>query len=194
MAYTPDWEPLADALKRVMATGVSENEAKIGLCHAMADRKINVRVRIAASDYGMRGQVFSDGNVRVPPHLMPGDLDWEQSRPIGQWPIGPKPGEHYHWVHGWENWPIDLLELSTVNVTDRLCGGRANHKAQHKAAAGAKTKGVLEAIHQLWPDGIPNGLTAKDRDNAIRDQLSKTGGSVPQDLARAVQRALRRLK
>ena len=95
MAYTPDWEPLADALERVMATGATEDEAKIDLCRAMADRNINVRVRIAASDYGMRGQVFSKRNVGVPPHLGPGDLDWVQSRPLKPWSIGPMPGQHY---------------------------------------------------------------------------------------------------
>ena len=122
MAYTPDWESLADALTRVMANGISEHEAKTDLCRAVADRKINVRVRIAATDHGMRGGVFSDGNVRVPAHLGPGDLDWVQSRPFAQWPIGPRPGEHYTWISGcWENRPLDLIELSTADVIDVLC-------------------------------------------------------------------------
>jgi hypothetical protein len=55
VAYTPDWEPLADALKRVMATGIGESEAKLDLCRAIGDRKIDIRVRVAASDHGMRG-------------------------------------------------------------------------------------------------------------------------------------------
>jgi hypothetical protein len=122
VAYTPDWEPLADALKRVMATGVSEDEAKTDLCRAVADRKIDVRVRIAASDHAMGGGVFSDGNVRPPPHLGPGDLDWMQSRPFAQWRIGPKLGEHYTWIVGWENRPLDLIELSTADVVEILCG------------------------------------------------------------------------
>jgi hypothetical protein len=66
VAYTPDWEPLADALKRVMATGVSEDEAKLDLCRAMADGKINVQVRIAQNDDRFRGQVFSGPNVGYP--------------------------------------------------------------------------------------------------------------------------------
>ena len=49
MAYTPDWEPLADALKRVLATGVDKDEARVDLCRAVADRKIHIRVRIAAT-------------------------------------------------------------------------------------------------------------------------------------------------
>jgi hypothetical protein len=123
MVYTPDWEPLADALKRVIATGVSEDEAKMDLCRAVADRKIDVRVKISASDYGMRGQVFSDGNVDVPPHLRPSDLDWAQSRPLAEWPIGPRPGEHYAWIGGWKNRPLDLIELWTADVIDILCDG-----------------------------------------------------------------------
>ena len=118
MAYTPDWEPLADALKRVMATGSTGDEAKTDLCRAMADRKIGVRVRIAASDREMRGGVFSNRNVGVPAHLGPGDLDWVQSRPLKPWSIGPTPGQHYTWVGGWKDRPIDFIELSTADVAE----------------------------------------------------------------------------
>jgi hypothetical protein len=47
MAYVPDWERLSDALKRVMAADVSEDEAKLGISRAIADRKIPVRLILA---------------------------------------------------------------------------------------------------------------------------------------------------
>ena len=51
MAYTPDWEPLADALKRIVAAGSDEEEAKNDLCRAVADRKIfRCRWEIVAVD------------------------------------------------------------------------------------------------------------------------------------------------
>jgi hypothetical protein len=186
VAYVPDWEPLADALKRVMAAGISEDQAKPDLCNAVADRKICVRVTLAR-----RGQVFSGGNVGVPSHLAPTDFDWELSRPLRPWPIGPVGPQNYTWLSGWEDQPIALVEISTVDVINVLCGGEVNRKAQRAAPAGAKARGVLEAINQLWPGEIPEGLSAKERDNAIREQLSKNKSSAPQDLARAVQRALK---
>jgi hypothetical protein len=118
MAHIPDWLPLPEALQRVMAMGVGEEEAKTDLCRALADRKIDVRVRIAASH-----KVFSDGNVGVPPHLSAGDLDWVKSRPRAQWSIGPRLGEHYVWLDGWKNHSLDLIELSTVDIIEFL-GGR----------------------------------------------------------------------
>jgi len=111
--YIPDWERLADALKRVMETGTSEEEAKTDLCRAVADRKIHVRASI-------RSGVFSNGNVRVPPHLRPEDLDWTQSRPFGPWWIGPKLGQHYWWDP--QKRSLDLIELSTSDVITILCG------------------------------------------------------------------------
>ena len=51
MPYVPDWQPLAAALERVMATGATEDNAKLDICRAVADQKIDVRVRIAASEY-----------------------------------------------------------------------------------------------------------------------------------------------
>jgi len=134
VAYIPDWEPLGDALKRVMETGASEEEAKTDLCRAVADGKIHVRVRIAGSD-----RLFRNGNVGVPPHLKPGDLDWVQSRPFARWPIGPKLGEHYSWISGWENRPLDLIELWTADVIEILCSGGVEEKssttARHETAA-----------------------------------------------------------
>ncbi len=141
--YTPHWGALADALKRVMATGSSEDEAKTDLCRAMADRKIGVRVRIAASDLGMRGQVFSRGNVEVPPHLGPGDLDWVQSRPLKRWSIGPMPGQHYSWIGGWKDRPIDFIELSTADVAEIFPSAEGATKT---AATAAKETAAIKAL------------------------------------------------
>ena len=46
MAYTPDWEPLADALKRVIAGDASEDEAKLDISRALADRKIRTQLTV----------------------------------------------------------------------------------------------------------------------------------------------------
>jgi hypothetical protein len=158
VAYTPNWEPLADALRRVMATGVREDEAKTDLCSAVADRKIDVRVTIAATDHGMRGKVFSDGNVGVPAHLKPGDLDWVQSRPFAEWRIGPRPGEHYAWIGGWVNRRLDLIELSTPDVMDVLCNGNRAHARPQQARGQSrhKIKRALAAIQTLYPNGVPD--------------------------------------
>src|SRR5262245_61204215 len=96
-----------------METGTSEEEAKTDLCRAVADRKIDVRVSI-------RDDVFSNGNVRVLPHLRPEDLDWTQARPLGPWSIGPKLGQHYLWDQ--QKRSLDLIELSTSDVMKVLCG------------------------------------------------------------------------
>jgi hypothetical protein len=161
VAYTPDWESLADALKRVIATGVSEDEAKTDLCRAVADRKIDVRVRVAASDYGMRGRIFSDGNVGVPAHLDPRDFDWVQSRPLAQWPIGPRRGEHYSWIEGWGNRPLDLIELSTGDVMNVLCNANQSHARPQRSRG--KSRPAIEraqrAIETLYPNGVPDQVT-----------------------------------
>jgi hypothetical protein len=103
-----------------MAAGTSEDEAKTDLCHAMADGKINVRVRIAAKDI-MRGKNFTGLNIEVPPHLIPADFDWTHSQPVNSWRIGPAVGQHYTWIEEWKNRPLDLIELSTADVIEVLC-------------------------------------------------------------------------
>lgn len=158
MVYTPDWEPLADALKRVMATGVSEEQAKTDLCRAIADRKIAVRVRIARRD-----RVFSGDNVDVPRHLRPGDLDWIQSRPFAQWPIGPRPGQHYFW--DWNNHPLDLIELSTRDVMDVQCNGNnaPDRPQRPRGKSRPAMKRAQDAIQALHPTGVPDQATESNK-------------------------------
>lgn len=153
MAYTPAWEPLADALKRVMATGVGEDEAKLDLSGTVADGKIRVRVRIKVSDRARGGQIFyggkGNGNVRPPVHLTPNDFDWVRSCPLSPWPIGPRWGERREreWMRGWENWPIDLLELSTADVTNEFCvGKRDNDDATHSTVTAAQESAAIKAL------------------------------------------------
>jgi hypothetical protein len=170
VAYTPDWEPIADALRRVMGTGLSENEAKADLCHAMADKKIGVRVRVAASAPDMRGRVFSGGNVGVPTHINSGDLDWVHSRPLKPWRIGPKPGEHYTWISGWEHRPIDLIELSPRDVTTVLCSGEDTNKTASSTAT-EKQKQETQAANALAEH--LQSFPESERDRVTRDDAVK---------------------
>src|SRR5262249_28942467 len=62
---------------------------------------------------------------------------------------------------------------------------------QAKSGPGAKMRGIGEAIDQLWPSGIPKGLSAKDRNRAIIEWLSSNGCSLPTNPERAIQRVLK---
>jgi len=119
VAYTPDWESLAGALERVMATGIIEDEAKTDLCRAVADGNIRVRLKVDASASHIGGWVLSSGNISVPPHLTPVDFDWPQSRPRNPWRVGPTGPQNY--THVWWSWrpqPIESIELATADVQD----------------------------------------------------------------------------
>lgn len=151
MPYTPDWVSIADALTRVVNSGVAEDQAKLDLCRAVADRRINVRVRIALADRTGRGQVFSNGNVGVPPHLAPEDLDWVHSCPLKPWAIGPMLGQHYSgWK--WENRSLDLIELATDDVSEVLSAGAGaedNASAVSAATANHETAAIKALASHL---------------------------------------------
>lgn len=184
MAYVPDWLPLPEALQRVMTMGFGEGQAKTELCQAVADRKIDVRVRIAGTD-----KVFSDGNVGVPPHLGASDLDWVKSRPLAQWSIGPRLGEHYAWLEGWKNHPLDLIELSKVDIVEVLGDiedeentvPAVMYQPQRRKALNRR---LAEELKVLYPDGRPAKAV-----ETIRREL-KARPTVGNFSDRTLQRAL----
>jgi hypothetical protein len=153
MPYIPDWEPLAEALTRVIATGVSQQEAKIDLCHAGADRKIGVRVRIAESDSELGGRSFFGANVRGPTRLKPDDFDWAQSRPRHKWSVGPVGPQYYTRVTwSWKSHQIDLIELATADVLD-IFGSPPSKPRNAEEASGANDR----TPEQLAADEIVSG-------------------------------------
>jgi hypothetical protein len=82
------------------------------------------------------------------------------------------------------------------NVTSDL-NVRAPHNSQASASPrskfgpGAKTRGIVEAIGQLWPNEIPKGLSAKERNRAIIDRMKLNKSSIPKNPERAIQRVLK---
>jgi hypothetical protein len=104
MAYVSDWERLSDALKRVRIDGIADDEAKLDISRAIADKKIRVRLTVAigpdvftahlqlvAKVQGLGSdpkhsaqnvECFEGANVKIPNQLTPDDFDWENSRPV----------------------------------------------------------------------------------------------------------------
>ena len=160
--------------------------------------------------------------VQIPAILKPGDFDWRRSRvrKSGLWQSiqGPSSGSFFgnwrvieiarykagdplpHSQRGGRSLAYQhRVELHSADVTNVLGGGRMIHDEQVGAITnlrGAKSRGIEEAMKQLWPpDGIhPKGLSAKDRNNKVRNQLIRNGSSVPKSLERAIQRVLKVLK
>ena len=60
-----------------------------------------------------------------------------------------------------------------------------------KIGSGAISDGIHLAIKDLWPNGIPKGVRAKERDNEILEWLKQNDKSIPTNISRAVQRALK---
>ena len=78
---------------------------------------------------------------------------------------------------------------STPTITaSRKLAPQPSFKSE--SGTGAKSRGVLEAMNQVFPDGIPDGVTAKDRDNRVMKWLKENNRSVPAGLSRMIQRVL----
>ena len=156
MAETPQWELLADSLRRVKAAGLSENEAKTRLCQAMAAGTVAVRfMPIYSSSKGVRSLVII-ANLFVSPRLGQDELDWIHSRPLKRSSIGPMAGLSGSWT---DRDPV-TLELWTGDVIEVLCGGRTENLDQENTP---KPTAETEAINAL-------GLLLQEKRNLTRTE------------------------
>jgi hypothetical protein len=80
----------------------------------------------------------------------------------------------------------DVLRLWPEQQNEVTASTRSRIKS------GAISVGVSLALHALWPSGVPAGLRAKDRDKAVHKWLKDHNKSIPSNLPKAVQRALKR--
>lgn len=216
----PMWERVSVALQRVTETGVPERKAKRGLCNAIANRKIRLRLcfmwRATSETFLTRRdrptrEVHYLKKEEIPSILRPSDFDWRRSRlkRSGLWqsirgPSGSFFGNwriietaHYshdaaipHSQRGGRSLAYSL-ELRSADVTKVF---NIAAVAQPKSSTGAKTMGLEEAVFALWPPtGIPpKGLSAKDRNNRIFNWLGAHGYSKPS--VRHIQRFLKERK
>lgn len=65
----------------------------------------------------------------------------------------------------------------------------ANEVEPAVEARSAKRAGIHHALRELWPNGIPKGMTTKERDAAIMAFLEQNGVTAPS--SRTIRRALR---
>ncbi len=88
------------------------------------------------------------------------------------------------------------LLLKTPNGMPNIDVGKQSAQLGPLIAGGAKTRVILRAIAQLEKEGqLPDGLTAKERNNKLMARIVANGGSVANSeaaMARAIQRAYRR--
>jgi hypothetical protein len=114
-AYTSQWERLPETLQRLMAAGLSEESAKSGLCAAIADRAVEIRLKPDRhTTTGMKHStvLFTGEDIQVPSDLSPADLDFQSSRPLKPWLI---PREKHPELKGW--WHIKQIEVWGPDVT-----------------------------------------------------------------------------
>jgi hypothetical protein len=177
--YTPDWEPLAAALKRVVGRGVAEQQAKADICHAVADGKIRIRVVMHKTAPDVGGQTLEGRNVGVPLRLDPADFDWANSRPFAPWDTGPNfrnPAERYFALWPWKPRAVALIELSVADLTDVLCrdepSGQSEVVARQIEVATFQSDGTKPKTSRRGP--APNTVDrygASDR--ALFDDLER---------------------
>jgi hypothetical protein len=165
MAYVPEWEQLAGALKRVMTAGSAEDEARHDICAAMADEKIRVRpalelIKRTILDHQLHHHhareimqfthdLYAGTNryphpwelhrpFSVPKDLRPEDLDWERSCFKVPKRIAVRPDM------GPMEWNVSL-ELCSADVTTVLCA-RPSLEANAERRTAARETAAIKAL------------------------------------------------
>jgi hypothetical protein len=157
--YVADWERLAESVKRLMATGLTEDEAKSDLCCAIADGAVEIRLRLrqdATTGRSAGETTLTGADVIIPTRLGTADMDWNNSRPLKSWLVrlGRADG-----LKGY--WDIEWIEVSRAAVTRIFCEAQGGH--EHKARNGRprlrKSSPALQracqAIDELYPNRVP---------------------------------------
>jgi hypothetical protein len=156
MAYVPDWETLAQTLARVMTTNeLSRSKAKLDICRALREAKLHPRYwveRVQTPDgfeidlraVGQPRSRFDQrdviGRPRVPPDLIPDDIDWVNSRPKSPWL------DRRRFRVG-----IAKIELLTADVIRVLCRGRTGKATSSALLGGSPAGPEVQAPEPLSP-------------------------------------------
>jgi hypothetical protein len=206
VTYTPDWESIRKAADRIATAGNPKTQAKSDLCLAISDRKIAVRLYVVSPpSLGLRKQLLESSMLDVPRKLVLSDIDWRRSRPANcadLWiDVSRRPGEfnmiHLERIRPFMGWIAELIEVKVADLVRIFSLSDSTKPVPPKPAEQipkpafnrrAKRDGIRLAINALWPEGIPKGLTAKDRDRQINEWLKAKGLSISD--RRTIQRAL----
>jgi hypothetical protein len=178
MIYVPDWETLGKGSARIIAaTGASEGDARIALCHAISDHKIALRTIVAKGEY-YAGQPMTGRQLGVPLGLTPAAFDWENSKPIEAWELGRHPDDI-----DWGSRSIALLEVSTRDLASvfQQSVPIANSAPKNSAKpTRGKVPLVVKQLAIMFPEGVPDPSEAP-RKGLIKDLQQKVpalGGSL----------------
>jgi hypothetical protein len=166
MVDVPEWERLADALKRVVATGLTETQAKIAICSAISDRSITVQLFLGnferaniflqegwesevppsrtpeSFDMWRRAQTGLPPRPRtlmIPSHIAPEDFDWQGSRPLKPWRDPQGSFSFFDW-HG------DRLELCSADVTRVLIASKSAPQSVTITRTESKSRLAVERV------------------------------------------------
>jgi hypothetical protein len=160
MGYVSEWERLDDAANRVMATGLSKDEAQTNICRAVSDRAVRFRAKlrkhalraVRASDTVLEGE-----NFEIPSKIRPDDLDWETSRPVKPWFVRREGSVQ------WGDWELEWIELSRTDVSSVLCANGKKPSAQRassRTSATSRSRPAFDradrATKALYPQGVPD--------------------------------------
>jgi hypothetical protein len=203
MAYVPDWKWLFDALKSVIAVGVSADKAKLGITNAIVDRKIPVRLTVESDadpvvrwnrmvlqakglDSGQNNSIqaveyFEGADIGIPSHLTPHDFDWENSRPRNLWSIRPRewPIEPRDWrsierrTFVWPRRIVSRIAVRTAAVTRFI---DEITKSAHGGIASSESTSSAPSDH-----AVARSIPSMPRDNAAGNgpSLLKRDGVPP---------------
>lgn len=179
MPYLPPWMPGGEALAHIRRLErCSESEAIAQLRAAIFNRAVRAgpanmgrplihSETIPPPQIWQQAEIFWDGTVRFDPEQQPYPFEVLREDVLREWPEGEigKPNVDSNWP------PNRTLRNRSRPVETR----------------------VRRAIEEEWPDGIPQDLKAKERDQKIAVKLQAAGHKVPlpNTLARAVQRAVK---
>jgi hypothetical protein len=161
MAYDSQWERLSDAVERIMAAGLSKEEAQTDVCRAIADEAVKIRGKLkrhTTKPLTAAKTVLEGKDFHIPSGIKSNDLDWEKSRPLKPWPIR-------HEVSGLSGfWHLEWIELSRSDLTAVLCSVATRGEPAQRASSGKhatnRSRPGLEraqrAIKELYRQGVPS--------------------------------------